>query len=229
MNTLISAKNVIKDVQAPDGSLLNILTGVDLKVNTSEAIALLGASGSGKSTLLGLLAGLDQTTSGEILLLGQNIGALDEDGCARVRLGQVGFVFQSFQLLPGMTALENVALPLKLSKKGNPEAQARQLLNEVGLSARSDHLPSQLSGGEQQRVALARAFAGDPQILFADEPTGNLDPETGAQVIDLMFAMRDRCGTALVLVTHDEKLAQPCDTIYRLDGGKLQPVVGRLG
>ncbi len=202
--------------------MLNILSGVELKVNAGEAVALLGASGSGKSTLLGLLAGLDQATDGEILLLGQDMGALDEDGCARVRLGQVGFVFQSFQLLQGMTALENVALPLKLCKASAPEQQAGQLLDEVGLSARSDHLPQQLSGGEQQRVALARAFAGDPKILFADEPTGNLDPETGAQIIELMFAMRDRCGTALVLVTHDEKLAQPCDTIYRLTGGKLE-------
>lgn len=222
MNTLISAKNITKNVQAPDGSLLNILSGVELKVNAGEAVALLGASGSGKSTLLGLLAGLDQATDGEILLLGQDMGVLNEDGCARVRLGQVGFVFQSFQLLQGMTALENVALPLKLCKASAPERQAGQLLDEVGLSARSDHLPQQLSGGEQQRVALARAFAGDPKILFADEPTGNLDPETGAQIIELMFAMRDRCGTALVLVTHDEKLAQPCDTIYRLTGGKLE-------
>lgn len=184
-------------------------------------MALLGASGSGKSTLLGLLAGLDEPTSGEVVLLGQQLNALDEDARTRLRLGKVGFVFQSFQLLPGMTALENVDLPLKLSGIANHQQQAATLLEEVGLAERIDHLPRQLSGGEQQRVALARAFAGDPQILFADEPTGNLDPETGQQVIDLMFSLRDRCSTTLVLVTHDGKLAERCDCIYRLEQGRL--------
>ncbi len=208
-------------MQAPDGSLLNILTGVDLVVGVGEAVALLGASGSGKSTLLGLLAGLDEPTEGEVMLLGSDLSGLDEDARARLRLGQVGFVFQSFQLLPGMTAFENIALPLKLSGATKPKQHAARLLEEVGLQERAGHLPRQLSGGEQQRVALARAFAGDPRILFADEPTGNLDPETGRQIIDLMFSLRDRCGTALVLVTHDEQLAGRCDRVYRLARGKL--------
>ncbi|WP_456412228.1 ABC transporter ATP-binding protein [Thiolapillus sp.] len=221
MNILISAKNVTKDVQAPSGALLSILKGVDLNVNAGEAVALLGASGSGKSTLLGLLAGLDEPVAGEVALLGQRLKGLDEDARARLRLGRVGFVFQSFQLLPGMTALENVALPLQIAGKGGHHAQALRLLEAVGLAGRSDHLPRQLSGGEQQRVALARAFAGDPRVLFADEPTGNLDPETGRQIIDLMFSLRDRCATALVLVTHDDKLAMRCDRVYRLAYGKL--------
>lgn len=219
---LISATSVTKAIQAPDGTLLRILRGVDLNVNSGEAVALLGASGSGKSTLLGLLAGLDQPSAGEILLLGEKMAGLDEDECARLRLGRVGFVFQSFQLLPGMTALENVALPLKMAKVRDFKNQASQLLTEVGLSERSDHLPIQLSGGEQQRVALARAFAGDPSVLFADEPTGNLDPKTGGQIIDLLFALRDRCGTALILVTHDEVLAGRCDKVFRLEDGKLR-------
>ncbi|WP_457668885.1 ABC transporter ATP-binding protein [Thiolapillus sp.] len=225
MKTLISASGVEKEVRAPGGSLLSILTGVELNVNSGEAVALLGASGSGKSTLLGLLAGLDEPTAGDVMLLGQRLNALDEDARARLRLGRVGFVFQSFQLLPGMTAVENVGLPLKLSGLRNHQRQAMSLLEEVGLGERTDHLPRQLSGGEQQRVALARAFAGDPEILFADEPTGNLDPDTGQQVIDLMFSLRDRCATALVLVTHDEKLAGRCDRIYRLEYGKLKSVM----
>ena len=186
---------------------------------------MLGASGSGKSTLLGLLAGLDEPSAGEVMLLEQSLNALDEDARARLRLGRVGFVFQSFQLLPGMTALENVGLPLKLTGLRNYQQQAMALLAEVGLAERAGHLPRQLSGGEQQRVALARAFAGDPEILFADEPTGNLDPDTGLQVIDLLFSLRDRCATGLVLVTHDEKLADRCDRIYRLEHGKLKSMV----
>ncbi len=208
-------------MQAPSGALLSILTGVDLKVNAGEAVALLGASGSGKSTLLGLLAGLDEPTAGVVALLGEEMTDLDEDARARLRLGKVGFVFQSFQLLPGMTAFENVVLPLKLSRAHDQKQQAEQLLDAVGLTERADHLPRQLSGGEQQRVALARAFAGEPRILFADEPTGNLDAETGLQIIDLMFSLRDRCSTALVLVTHDEQLAGRCNRICRLEHGKL--------
>ena len=211
-------------MQAPSGALLSILTGVDLKVNAGEAVALLGASGSGKSTLLGLLAGLDEPTGGKVELLGEDMTDLGEDARARLRLGQVGFVFQSFQLLPGMTAFENVVLPLKLSKAHHQKQQAERLLDAVGLAERADHLPRQLSGGEQQRVALARAFAGDPRILFADEPTGNLDSETGLQIIDLMFSLRDRCTTALVLVTHDVQLAGRCDRICRLEHGKLVSV-----
>jgi len=222
MKTLIAAKQVKKTVVAPDGSELPILTGIDLHVNSHTATALLGASGSGKSTLLGLLAALDLPSSGEITLLGQNTQGLNEDQRARLRLGQVGFVFQSFQLIPGMSALENVALPMKLAAGKNPTASAKALLVDVGLEKRMQHHARQLSGGEQQRVALARAFAGDPKILFADEPTGNLDQNTGRQIMDLMFDLRDRCGTALLLVTHDQTLAARCDYICHLEDGKIR-------
>lgn len=195
--------------------------GIDLHVNTAEAVALLGASGSGKSTLLGLLAGLDDPTSGSAFLLQQNLSEISEEQRSRLRLGRVGFVFQSFQLIPGMTALENVILPLQLAGVDNPAEQARQLLEDVGLGRRMTHLPRQLSGGEQQRVAIARAFAGEPEVLFADEPTGNLDAETGEQIIELLFDLRDRCNTALLMVTHDNQLAERCDRVYHLQGGKL--------
>ncbi|MGD2117549.1 MAG: ATP-binding cassette domain-containing protein [Chromatiales bacterium] len=221
-NILIQARDVSKQVKSPDGSMLHILMGIDLHVNSGEAVALLGASGSGKSTLLGLLAGLDLPSNGEVNLLGQSLAGLDEDQRARLRLGKVGFVFQSFQLIPGMTALENVALPLQLSGADNHQQQARQLLSDVGLGQRMAHLPQQLSGGEQQRVALARAFAGEPKVLFADEPTGNLDAETGAQIAELLFDLRDRCNTALLMVTHDEQLASRCDRIYELHAGHLK-------
>ncbi len=222
MEILIAARQVRKTVMAPDGSELPILTGVDIAVKSHEALALLGASGSGKSTLLGLLAALDLPSGGEIELLGTPTGDLNEDQRARLRLGKVGFVFQSFQLIPGMTALENVALPMKLAGHRNYMAQARKLLADVGLAKRMQHHARQLSGGEQQRVALARAFAGDPRLLFADEPTGNLDEATGRQVMDLMFDLRDRCGTALLLVTHDQALAQRCDRICHLEGGRIR-------
>lgn len=217
---VIKAEQLIKQVMSPDGSDLTILDGVSLQVNAAEALAILGASGSGKSTLLGLLAGLDLPSSGSVELLGTQLGQLDEDSRAKLRLGRVGFVFQSFQLMPGMSALENVRLPLQLNKVATAREQAEQLLDDVGLSARKDHQPHQLSGGEQQRVALARAFAGPPQILFADEPTGNLDVNTGSQIEDLLFQLRDRYNTALVLVTHDQALAQRCDHILHLDSGK---------
>lgn len=220
-DTVIKAQAVSKQVKAPDGSLLSILKGINLHVNTAEAVALLGASGSGKSTLLGLLAGLDQPTSGEVTLLEKSLKVLGEDQRSRLRLGQVGFVFQSFQLIPGMTAQENVALPLQLAGMEEHRELARQLLHDVGLSHRITHLPRQLSGGEQQRVAIARAFAGEPRVLFADEPTGNLDAETGQQIADLLFDLRDRCNTALLMVTHDRELAARCDRIYRLHGGRL--------
>lgn len=206
-------------MNSPEGGELTILRGIDLEVNAGEALAILGASGSGKSTLLGLLAGLDQPSSGEVSLLGQSLQKLDEDGRARLRLGRVGFVFQSFQLMPGMSALENVRLPLQLAG-GDPE-QAARLLRDVGLGERLSHLPQQLSGGEQQRVAIARAFAGPPAVLFADEPTGNLDSRTGRQVERLLFELRDRYGTTLVLVTHEDRLADCCDRVVRLEAGVL--------
>jgi len=208
-------------VDAPGGGSLAILRGIDLQVNAGEALAILGASGSGKSTLLGLLAGLDQPSSGEVSLLERPLQELDEDQRARLRLGRVGFVFQSFQLMPGMTALENVRLPLQLTGQADAQVQAERLLRDVGLRDRMSHLPQQLSGGEQQRVAIARAFAGPPRVLFADEPTGNLDSNTGEQVEQLLFDLRDQFGTTLVLVTHEQRLADRCDRVVRLDAGQL--------
>ena len=196
--------------------------GIDMYVNSSEAVALLGASGSGKSTLLGLLAGLDDPTSGQVHLLGNNLDDFDEEQRSRLRLGRVGFVFQSFQLIPGMSALENVALPLQLAKQDKPMQQAESLLADVGLGHRIQHLPRQLSGGEQQRVAIARAFAGEPDVMFADEPTGNLDATTGQQIIEMLFNLRDRCQTALLMVTHDQSLASRCDRIYHLQDGLVE-------
>jgi putative ABC transport system ATP-binding protein len=205
----------------PDGRVLNILSAIDMRVNAGEAVAILGPSGSGKSTLLGLLAGLDQPSSGQVSLLGHELGAMDEDQRAALRAGRIGFVFQSFQLLPGMTALENVALPLQIGGVKAARGQAEALLTEVGLGERLSHLPRQLSGGEQQRVALARAFAGEPEVLFADEPTGNLDAASGERIIDLLFRLRDRAGSTLLLVTHDLQLAKRCDRVLRLNAGRL--------
>jgi putative ABC transport system ATP-binding protein len=220
--TRISTTQLGKRVTTPDGRALDILSAIDMQVNAGEAVAILGPSGSGKSTLLGLLAGLDQPTAGRVSLLGHDLGALDEDARAALRAGRVGFVFQSFQLLPGMTALENVALPLQIGRNSGARVQAEALLREVGLGERLSHQPRQLSGGEQQRVALARAFAGDPQILFADEPTGNLDAESGQRIIDLLFGLRDRVGSTLLLVTHDQQLARRCDRVLRISAGRLQ-------
>ncbi len=219
--TVIEARSLTKRVPSPEGGELHILRGVDMVVNSGEAVAILGASGSGKSTLLGLLAGLDEPSGGECRLLGQRLGGLDEDGRARLRLARVGFVFQSFQLLAGMSALENVHLPLQLAGRADARAQAKALLEEVGLGHRLHHQPHQLSGGEQQRVAIARAFAGPPGVLFADEPTGNLDQRTGGQIEDLLFDLRDRHATALVLVTHEQRLADRCDRILHLVQGRL--------
>jgi len=202
---------------------LTILHAASLEVYAGEAVALIGASGAGKSTLLALLAGLDVPTGGEIELAGQVLNTLSEDQRAAVRAGRVGFVFQSFQLIDGLNALENVALPLELQGVRDAEARAKAALDEVGLSHRLRHFPKVLSGGEQQRVALARAFAGTPAILFADEPTGSLDTATGERVIELMFALRDRHHTALVLVTHDPALAARCDRGYEVKAGVLQP------
>ncbi|WP_297325349.1 ABC transporter ATP-binding protein [Nitrosomonas sp.] len=200
---------------------LTILQDIDLQVNAGEAVAIIGASGSGKSTLLGLLAGLDLPTSGKVQLDDIDIFTLDEDSRAALRGKILGFVFQSFQLLPALTAIENVMLPLELTAAGNAEATARRLLDRVGLAMRLHHYPKQLSGGEQQRVAIARAFATDPKLLLADEPTGNLDSATGIQIIELMFELNREHGTTLVLVTHDEALSQRCSRQIRLADGKL--------
>jgi putative ABC transport system ATP-binding protein len=210
----------MKRVQSVDGSL-TILDNISLALAAGEAVAVVGPSGSGKSTLLSLLAGLDEPSEGEIHLLDQPLHKLDEDGRAAVRASGVGFVFQSFQLLPGLTALENVMLPLELTAQPAARSAAAEQLTRVGLSARQKHLPSQLSGGEQQRVALARAFVTQPKVLFADEPTGNLDRATGDAVVELMFEMRAQQDCALVLVTHDQRLADRCDRVLTMQDGKL--------
>ncbi len=200
---------------------LEILKGISLEIKSGESVAVVGASGSGKSTLLGLLAGLDTPSSGRVILEGVDLTSLDEDGRARLRGRSVGFVFQSFQLLPALTALENVMLPLELSGRPDAYRQAGAYLERVGLGARVRHYPRQLSGGEQQRVAIARAFAGTPGLLFADEPTGNLDRVTGAHIIELLFELNAQAGTTLVLVTHDEALARRCDRSLMLEAGSL--------
>lgn len=220
---MIITRQLKKQVYAPEG-ILTILNDVNLEVHAGEAVAILGASGSGKSTLLGLLAGLDNPTAGDAILLQQNLNALDEDGRAQLRAGQVGFVFQTFQLLPAFTALENVMLPLELTKESQAKNQAIHLLTEVGLAQRLHHTPAQLSGGEQQRVAIARAFVGHPKLLFADEPTGNLDQTTGHKIIELLFQLKRHLGTALVLVTHDPELAAHCDKRYLLTNGELEVI-----
>ncbi len=218
---IIEAQNLTKQVVSPEGPL-TILDDVSFALDAGEACAIVGASGSGKSTLLGLLAGLDVPTRGRVLLDGVDLGALDEDGRARLRAGRVGFIFQSFQLLAGLSALENVMLPLELAGKSDARATARDVLGHVGLADRLTHYPSQLSGGEQQRVAIARAFGARPKILFADEPTGSLDQATGARVIELLFALNREQATTLVLVTHDEALADYCKRRVRLDAGRLR-------
>jgi putative ABC transport system ATP-binding protein len=209
-----------KHVPLPGGDL-DILDGVAFRIGHGDTVAIVGASGSGKSTLLSLMAGLDTPSAGSVHLDGAPLSALDEDGRARVRGEKVGFVFQSFQLLPSLTALENVMLPLELRGDRDAEGPARAILGKVGLGARLGHYPRQLSGGEQQRVALARAFVTEPSLLFADEPTGNLDTHTGEAIIELLFALNHDAGTTLVLVTHDEHLAARCGRRLRLDGGRL--------
>lgn len=217
---MIRTENLTKTVPTSEG-LLTILKDVSLNIEEGEAIAIVGASGSGKSTLLGLMAGLDSPTSGDVLLGDHSLAQLDEEQRAILRGQLVGFVFQSFQLLPSLTALENVMLPIEL--KGDPEAKskARNLLNRVGLDERWHHYPNQLSGGEQQRVAIARAFASEARILFADEPTGNLDTATGARVIDLLFDLNKEYSTTLVLVTHDDRLAIKCGRQVKLVAGEV--------
>jgi putative ABC transport system ATP-binding protein len=204
------------------GEQIAILDGLSLSIRAGETVAIVGASGSGKTTLLSLLAGLDSPTSGTITLAGRSLASLDEDGRAALRAGRVGFVFQSFQLLAGLTALENVMLPAELAGRADAEALARDTLARVGLEARTGHYPYQLSGGEQQRVAIARAFAAQPEILFADEPTGNLDAATGSKIVDLLFQLNRDRGATLVLVTHDMSLAARCDRVLRLNAGRLE-------
>ena len=219
-NIMVAASGLGKRVDTAAGSL-DILADIELNIHAGEAVAIVGVSGSGKSTLLGLLAGLDLPSSGQVRLATHQLNRLDEDGRAHVRSQLVGFVFQSFQLLPGMTALENVMLPLELAGVPEPQLQATRLLQRVGLTARLTHYPKQLSGGEQQRVAIARAFSMQPAILFADEPTGNLDSATGKTIIDLLFELNRERGTTLVLVTHDEALAARCDRHIRLEAGRV--------
>ncbi len=217
---MIEVEELGKDV--PNGSsVLTILHEISFAVSAGEAIAVVGASGSGKSTLLSLLAGLDTPSRGRVRLAGDEISALGEDARAELRGRLLGFVFQSFQLLPALTALENAALPLELMNRPHAQDQAEAMLARVGLGERLNHYPKHLSGGEQQRVALARAFAVEPKLLLADEPTGNLDSATGGEIIDLMFEMNREAGTTLVLVTHDEALAGRCGRVLRLAGGRL--------
>ena len=217
---LLRANDISKTVPGPDGPL-QILDGVDLAVAQGASLAIVGASGSGKTTLLGLLAGLDRPNSGSVAWHGEAVSSLTEDALAKRRQGAIGFVFQSFQLLPALTALENVMLPLELAGARDAEKRAADWLARVGLGERVDHLPKQLSGGEQQRVAIARAFVADPKIVFADEPTGNLDTDTGAEIVELMFSLNREQGTTLVLVTHDPELAARCGHVVRLARGKV--------
>lgn len=216
----VEAISLNKYVTSSDASL-TILDDLNLAVQHGERVAIVGRSGSGKSTLLGLLAGLDSPSSGKVLIDGTEISRLDEDGRAAVRGRKMGFVFQSFQLLPSLTALENVMLPLQLAGREDARSQAEAALSRVGLEQRLSHYPKQLSGGEQQRVAIARAFAPRPAILFADEPTGNLDADTGQQIIDLLFSLNEEIGTTLILVTHDNALAARCQRRLLLNHGRL--------
>jgi putative ABC transport system ATP-binding protein len=218
---IIQATELGKQVST-GGTELTILADISFQVRCGESVAVVGVSGSGKSTLLALLAGLDTPTAGTVHLDGRDLYALDEDGRAAVRGRLAGFVFQSFQLLPAMTALENVMLPLELAGAPDARPAARAMLERVGLGGRLYHYPKQLSGGEQQRVAIGRAFVTRPRLLFADEPTGNLDPATGAQVIDLLFGLNRENGTTLLMVTHDEALTRRCDRVLRLAAGRLQ-------
>jgi len=220
---MIETKDLVKSVETSEG-LLTILKGINLKIEKAEAVAIVGASGSGKSTLLGLMAGLDAATSGDVLLDGHSLAEMDEEQRAILRGQLVGFVFQSFQLLPSLTALENVMLPIELKGEADPQGKAKQLLERVGLEQRGHHYPNQLSGGEQQRVAIARAFATQGKILFADEPTGNLDTATGSKIIELLFDLNQEFSTTLVLVTHDERLAGKCDRSINLVAGEIVSV-----
>jgi len=224
VNDIIIVKNLIKQVKVNNGTL-EILKSISLNVKQGQSIAIVGASGSGKSTLLGLLAGLDCASTGEIWLDGSPLHQLNEEDRTALRAKNVGFIFQSFLLLPALTALENVMLPAQLAGIENAEQKANELLDKVGLSHRDDHYPNQLSGGEQQRVAIARAFICQPKILFADEPTGNLDGTNGQRIEQLLFELNQQLNTTLVLVTHDLKLAQNCQRIITMDDGRISEEV----
>lgn len=217
---VLEAREVSKQVSSPEGDL-TILSGVSFSISRGESVAVVGPSGAGKSTLLALLAGLDLPSAGHVVLNGQNLSELGEDGRALVRAESVGFVFQSFHLVPSLNALENIMLPLELAGAANARSAARAIIDQVGLSERWRHYPAQLSGGEKQRVALARAFATEPAVLFADEPTGNLDSRTGANIMQLMFELNQNSSTTLMLVTHDLSLAERCDRVLSLDAGRL--------
>ena len=220
MDTVLAAERLGKQVSSPEGTLA-ILDDVSLSIARGESVAIMGASGAGKSTLLALLAGLDEPSSGVVRLAGHELTALDEDGRAAVRARHVGFVFQSFHLVPSLTALENVMLPLELAGRGDARAAGLEVLGRVGLEGRVGHYPRQLSGGEQQRVAIARAFVTRPDVLFADEPTGNLDTATGERIVDLLFGLNAASGATLVLVTHDRALAARCGRVITLDAGRV--------
>ena len=217
---VVSAEAIEKRVPTAAGELV-ILDGIDLEIKRGESLAIVGASGSGKTTLLGILAGLDVATGGRVTLVDKELSSMDEEARALVRGQHVGFVFQSFQLLASLTALENVMLPAELRGESMAHQQALEVLEKVGLSDRADHYPRQLSGGEQQRVAIARAFASAPTVLFADEPTGNLDTQTGHRISDLLFGLNEEFGTTLVMVTHDQKLADRCDRTIAISGGRV--------
>jgi putative ABC transport system ATP-binding protein len=217
---VLAAHNISKKVSSPEGSL-TILSDVGFSIAPGESVAIVGPSGAGKSTLLALLAGLDLPTEGHVVLNGLNLGELDEDGRARARAESVGFVFQSFHLVPSLNALENVMLPLELAGRDDAREASRAIIERVGLGERWSHYPAQLSGGEKQRVAIARAFATEPAVLFADEPTGNLDTRTGATIMELMFELNRKSSTTLILVTHDNSLAGRCDRVLSLDAGRL--------
>jgi putative ABC transport system ATP-binding protein len=217
---VLAAERLGKQVSSPEGTLA-ILADVTLSVRRGESVAVVGASGAGKSTLLALLAGLDEPTSGRVWLAGRELTALDEDGRAALRARHVGFVFQAFHLVPALTALENVMLPLELAGRADARRTALEVLDRVGLAERVGHYPRQLSGGEQQRVAIARAFVAGPDVLFADEPTGNLDAGTGGRIMDLLFGLNAGAGTTLILVTHDRSIAERCGRVVRLDAGRM--------
>ena len=225
---VLAAHNISKKVSSPEGSL-TILSAVSFSIAPGESVAVVGPSGAGKSTLLALLAGLDLPTQGYVMLNGVNLGELDEDGRARVRAESVGFVFQSFHLVPSLNALENVMLPLELAGRDDAREASRAIIERVGLRERWSHYPAQLSGGEKQRVAIARAFATEPAVLFADEPTGNLDTRTGETIMELMFELNRKSSTTLVLVTHDNGLAERSDRVLALDTGKLVSDSGAAG
>ena len=220
MDTVLEAAGLGKQVSSPEGRLA-ILSEVSLAIGRGETVAVMGASGAGKSTLLALLAGLDEPTAGTVQLAGHELTRLDEDGRAAMRARHVGFVFQAFHLVPSLTAVENVMLPLELAGRGDARQAALEVLGRVGLAGRVGHYPRQLSGGEQQRVAIARAFVTRPDVLFADEPTGNLDAATGERIMELLFGLNAETGTTLVLVTHDRALAARCGRVIRLDAGRV--------